>query len=132
MSKIGVQLAIHGTDQSKLFPVIVLLQYAWLPYAPHCAILGCFAQIRTSSVALRHGFELRLESPALRLDRIGWMPAQCERHPALVLGDLEVNRLFPSSSFIRLKDDRRVLASVYEADFPEPRLWTLRSSSQMS
>jgi len=125
-------LAIHGTDQSKLFPVIVLLQYARLPYASYCAILGCFVQIRISSVALRHGFELRLESLALRLDRIGWMPAQCERHPALVLGDLEVNRLFPSSSFIRLKDDRRVLASVYEADFPEPRLWTLSSSSHMS
>ena len=127
-----MQLAIHRTDQSKLFPVIVLLEYARLPYASYCAILGCFVQIRTSSVALRHGFELRLESLALRLDRIGWMPAQCERHPALVLGDLEVNRLFPSSSFIRLKDDRRVLASVYEADFPEPRLWTLSSSSHMS
>jgi hypothetical protein len=127
-----MQSAIHRTDQSKLFPVIVLLEYARLPYASYCAILGCFVQIRTSSVALRHGFELRLESLALRLDRIGWMPAQCERHPALVLGDLEVNRLFPSSSFIRLKDDRRVLASVYEADFPEPRLWTLSSSSYMS
>jgi len=127
-----MQSAIHRTDQSKLFPVIVLLEYARLPYASYCAILGCFVQIRTSSVALRHGFELRLESLALRLDRIGWMPAQCERHPALVLGDLEVNRLFPSSSFIRLKDDRRVLASVYEADFPEPRLWTLSSSSHMS
>jgi hypothetical protein len=44
-----MQLAIHGTDQSKLFPVMVLLQYARLPYASHCAILGCFAQIRTAS-----------------------------------------------------------------------------------
>src|SRR5258708_6834827 len=132
MSKIGVQLAIHGTDQSKLFPVIVLLQYARLPYASYCAILGCFVQIRISSVALRHGFELRLESLALRLDRIGWMPAQCERHPALVLGDLEVNRLFPSTSFITLKHDPRLLPSVSPADFPDPRLWTLSSSSHMS
>jgi hypothetical protein len=37
--------------------------------------------------ALRHGFEPRLESHALRLGRIGWMPAQCERRPALVLGE---------------------------------------------
>src|SRR5260370_10940767 len=112
MSRIGMQSAIHRTDQSKLFPVIVLLQYARLPYASYCAILGCFVQIRTSSVALRHGFELRLESLALRLGRIGWMPAQCERRPALLLGesadtrrvvdDLGVNRLFPSSPFIRL------------------------------
>src|ERR1700736_3726100 len=31
--KRGMQLAIHGTDQSKLFPVTVLLQYARLSYA---------------------------------------------------------------------------------------------------
>jgi hypothetical protein len=35
-----MQLAIQRTDQSKLFPLIVLLQYAGLPYASHCAILG--------------------------------------------------------------------------------------------
>src|SRR5207253_10021250 len=41
------------TDQSKLFPVTVLLQYARLSYASHCAILGCFVQIRTSSVSCK-------------------------------------------------------------------------------
>jgi hypothetical protein len=50
-----MQLAIHGADQCKLFPVIVLLQYAGLPYATHCAILGCFAQIRTFSVVQAAG-----------------------------------------------------------------------------
>src|SRR5712691_3383256 len=50
MSGIGMQLAIQRTDQCKLFPVIVLLQNARLSYASHCAILGCFAQIRTASV----------------------------------------------------------------------------------
>src|SRR5712691_13296528 len=49
MSKIGMQLAIRRTDQSKPFPVIVLLQCARLFYALHCAILGCFVQIRTAS-----------------------------------------------------------------------------------
>ena len=94
MSKIGMQLAIQRTDQCKLFPVIVLPQNARLSYASHCAILGCFVQIRTSSVMqagghvhrkfrprqaicelvqrcgeiLRHGFEPRLtetDAPAL-------------------------------------------------------------------
>src|SRR5258708_36864392 len=116
MSKIGVQLAIHGTDQSKLFPVIVLLQYARLPYASYCAILGCFVQIRISSVALRHGFEVRLEVLALRLDRIGWRPAQCERHPAEVLGDMEVNRCFRMTWVLRLKHDRLLRASVAESN----------------
>jgi hypothetical protein len=113
MSKIGMQLAIHRTDQSKLFPLIVLLQYARLSYASHCAILGCFVQIRTASVvqvaghvlrkfrpspgdqratqrsgkALLHGFESRLESLALRLGRIDWMPARCELRAALALGE---------------------------------------------
>ncbi len=36
------------------------------------------------------------------------------------------------NAFIRLQDVRRALASVYKADFPEPRLWTLSSSSHMS
>ena len=37
--------------------------------------------------APRHGFEPRLESLALRLGRIGWMHAQCERPAALLLGE---------------------------------------------
>ena len=37
--------------------------------------------------ALRHGFEPRLESLALRLGRIGWMHAQCERRAGLLLGE---------------------------------------------
>jgi hypothetical protein len=108
-----MQLAIHRTDQSKLLPVFVLLHYARLSDASHCAILGCVAQIRTSSVVckqpgmcfeknlglrqafgevvqrcgegLRHGFEPRLESLALRFG-LGGCPAQCERRAALVLG----------------------------------------------
>jgi hypothetical protein len=48
---------------------------------------GLRQAISGSGEALRHGFELRLESLALRLGRIGWMPAQCERSPALVLGE---------------------------------------------
>ena len=36
-----MQLAIHGTDQCKLFPVIVLLEYARVSQASYCAILGC-------------------------------------------------------------------------------------------
>ena len=59
MSKTGMQLAIHRTDQSKLFPMIVLPQNATLSYASHCAILGCFAQIRTSSVVQATGNMLR-------------------------------------------------------------------------
>src|SRR5438552_348444 len=55
MSKIEMQLAIHRTDQSKFFPVSVLLQYARVSYASHCAILGCFAQIRTASVVQAAG-----------------------------------------------------------------------------
>src|SRR6266852_3067684 len=35
--------------------------------------------------ALRHGFEPRLESLALRLGRIDWMPARRELRAALVL-----------------------------------------------
>src|SRR5713101_3832226 len=50
MLKVGMQLAIHRADQCKLFPVSVLLQYARVSYASHCAILGCFARIRTFSV----------------------------------------------------------------------------------
>jgi hypothetical protein len=40
MWKIGTQLAIHRTDQSKLFPMIVLRQYARVSYASRRAILG--------------------------------------------------------------------------------------------
>ena len=44
--------------------------------------------VQRSGRALLHGFEPRLESLALRLGRIDWMmPAQCERRPALVLGE---------------------------------------------
>jgi hypothetical protein len=50
MLKVEAQLAIHCTDQSKFFTVMVLVQYATQSYASHCAILGCFGQIRTSSV----------------------------------------------------------------------------------
>src|SRR5260370_29595922 len=92
--KIEMQLAIQRTDESKLFPVIVLLRYARLFQALHCAILGCFVQIRTASrrascrvssrkiqafaryqqvqcpcEALRHGFEPA--SRVLRSDRYG-------------------------------------------------------------
>lgn len=114
MLKIEMQLTIHRTDQPKFFPVSVLLQYARVSYASHCAILGCFAQIRTASVvqaaghvlrkfrpspgtiselvqrsgkALRHGLEPRLESLALRLGRIDWKRARCELRAALVLGE---------------------------------------------
>ncbi len=102
-----MQLAIHRADQCKLFPVSVLLQYARVSYASHCAILGCFARIRTFSVvqaawvvcsensglrqaiselvqrsgkALLHGFEPRLESLALRLGLVG-----CPRSVSVVL-----------------------------------------------
>ena len=113
MLKIEMQLTIHRTDQPKFFPVSVLLQYARVSYASHCAILGCFAQIRTASVvpaaghvlrkfrpspgtiselvqrsgkALRHGLEPRLESLALRLGAlIG--SARVVSFAALVLGD---------------------------------------------
>src|SRR5260370_19679628 len=37
--------------------------------------------------ALRHGFEPRLESLALRLGRSDWMPARCEFRAAFVLGE---------------------------------------------
>src|SRR5712671_4417437 len=50
MSKVGVQLGIHATGHPKLLPVRVLLLYARICHATHCAILGCLAQIRTSSV----------------------------------------------------------------------------------
>src|SRR6266705_5385609 len=46
--KIGMQFAIHRTDQSKLFPVNVLLQYARPSCLSHWAISGCFVQIRTA------------------------------------------------------------------------------------
>jgi hypothetical protein len=45
-----MQLAIHRTDQCKLFPMIVLLQYARVSCASHCPILGYFARIRTASI----------------------------------------------------------------------------------
>ncbi len=48
-----MQLAIQRTDQFKLFPVIVLLQYTRRSYVSYCAILGCLAQIRTSSVCMQ-------------------------------------------------------------------------------
>ncbi len=106
MSKIGTQLAIHRTDQSKFFPVSVLLQYARLSYASHCAIVGRFVQIRTAAAcklpgmcfensglrqaiselvhrsgkALLHGFEPHLESLALRLGLVG-----CPRSVSVVL-----------------------------------------------
>jgi hypothetical protein len=54
-----MQLANRLTDQSKLFPVIVLLQYARLSYPSQCAILGCFVQIRTASVMQADGNVLR-------------------------------------------------------------------------
>ena len=101
-----MQLAIQRTDQFKLFPVIVLPQYTRREYVSYCAILGCLAQIRTSSVvhavghvlrksglrqaiselvqrcgeALRHGFERRLESLALR-----FCPVGCPRGVSVVL-----------------------------------------------
>jgi hypothetical protein len=54
-----MQLANRPTDQSKLFPVIVLLQYARLSYSSQCAILGCFVQIRTASAMQADGNVLR-------------------------------------------------------------------------
>jgi len=45
-----MQLANRAADQSKLFPVTVLLQYARLSYPSQSAILGCFVRIRTASV----------------------------------------------------------------------------------
>jgi len=112
--KIGVQFAIHRTDQSKLFPVNVLLQYARPSYPSHWAISGCFVQIRTASVVQAAEHVLREFNPsssnqrtgpalpvklcsmdlnrsskslALRLGRIDWMPARCELLAALVLGE---------------------------------------------
>jgi hypothetical protein len=107
-----MQLAIHRTDQCKLFPLIVLLQYARVSYTSHCAILGCFAQIRTFSVvqpaghvlrnsglrqaiselaqrsgkALLHGFEPRLESLTPRLGLVG-----CPRSVSVVLSWCSAN-----------------------------------------
>ncbi len=105
-----MQLAIQRTDQFKLFPVIVLLQYNRRQYVSYCAILGCLAQIRTSSVVhavghalrgsgrrqaiselvhvgVKHcGMDLNAASRVLRSDsvRSGWMPARCERRASLV------------------------------------------------
>src|SRR6266567_5756323 len=64
MSKIEMQLGIRRTDQSKPFPVIVLLQCARLFYALHCAILGCFVQIRTASVVQTAEHVLRKFRPS--------------------------------------------------------------------
>ena len=90
--------------------MIVLLQYARLSYGSHCAIVGCFVQIRTSSVvqagrhvlrkfrprqpiselvqrcgeALRHGFEPRLtetDAPALRDPHPKLDPSLLEKQP---------------------------------------------------
>jgi hypothetical protein len=66
-----MQLAIHRTDQSKFFPVMVLLQYARLSYASHCAILGCFVQIRTACVAQAAGHVLRKFRPSPGNQRTG-------------------------------------------------------------
>src|SRR5260370_38204991 len=64
MWKIGMQLAIHPTDQSKLFPVNVLLQYARLFCASHCPSLGCLIHIRTVAVVQAIGPMLRIFRPA--------------------------------------------------------------------
>jgi hypothetical protein len=40
MSKTETQSAIHGTDPSNLFPVLGLLQYVRLPYAPSLRDFG--------------------------------------------------------------------------------------------
>jgi hypothetical protein len=48
MFKIEKQSAIHPSDQFKLFPMMMLRQYARRSYAWHRAILGCFVQIRTA------------------------------------------------------------------------------------
>jgi hypothetical protein len=51
MLKIGTQLAIHRTDQSKLFPLIVLLQYA---QAVLCLALLDFGMLCPDSDGRRH------------------------------------------------------------------------------
>ncbi len=114
MSKIEMQLAIHRTDQSKFFPVSVLLQYARVSY---CLALRDFGMLCPDSDSLHRassracapkiqafarqsaswssvrvkpcGMALNpaLESLALRLGRIDWKPARCELRAALVLGE---------------------------------------------
>jgi hypothetical protein len=109
-----MQLAIHRADHSKLFPVIVLLQYAQavsclalrdfgmfcpdsdiprLASSRACApkIQALAGQLESWSCVLvkplLHGFEPRLESLARRLARIDWMPSRCELRVALLLGE---------------------------------------------
>src|SRR5258708_2522038 len=50
MLKAGMQLAIHRTDQSKFFPVIVLLQY---PQAVLCLALRDLGMLCPDSDSLR-------------------------------------------------------------------------------
>ncbi len=94
MSKIGMQLAIHRTDQSKLFPMIVLPQNATLSYASHCAILGCFAQIRTASVLQAAGqlpnspssAHNRRGNKAERISGLGDFSSRTEAHSLDAIG----------------------------------------------
>src|SRR5260370_4658774 len=44
-----MEAGIHDTDQSKLFPMMVLPRNSALSYTSHCAILGYFVHIRTAS-----------------------------------------------------------------------------------
>ena len=69
--KIGVQFAIHRTDQSKLFPVNILLQYARPSYPSHWAISGCFVQIRTASIVQAAEHVLREFNPLSSNQRTG-------------------------------------------------------------
>ncbi len=69
--KIGVQFATHRTDQSKLFPVNVLLPYARASYPSHWAISGCFVQIRTASVVQAAEPVLREFNPSSSNQRTG-------------------------------------------------------------
>jgi len=74
-----MQFAIHRTDQSKLFPVNILLQYARPSYPSHWAISGCFVQIRTASIVQAAEHVLREFNPLSSNQRTGpalrWSPA---------------------------------------------------------
>jgi len=68
--------------------MIVLPQNATLSYASHCAILGCFAQIRTASVLQAAGHVLRKfrpspgnqrTGPALRWSSAAWIWTRASR-----------------------------------------------------
>src|SRR6266566_9882896 len=94
--KIGVQFATHRTDQSKLFPVNVLLPYARASYPSHWAISGCFVQIRTASVVQAAEHVLREYNPSSSNQRTGpasrsgcqrcanFLPPWCSANPAIL------------------------------------------------